>query len=794
LADKYKDGDYHAPDKEDKSINKDSEEYNLQVAQYTYRLFAKGSTFISHDYYTSVRRNREYALGLQDQSIYEDSFYGKESDNNTLESLANRNNSRYARRKAYANLNFTIQSPMPRVMDSIVNKLVELVNRVSVDATDEYSGAEKENMKWGAYVDGKYKEQMDSLKLLAAIPTGEKAYTPKNVEELNLYEAEGGFKLGYEETMESLLKYVFEQSTWEEQTVEMVLRDVVTLGYAAVMDEYDKYTGQVKVKYLDAEYTGVQYSRQDSNNNPDYGFYVDMTKISDLAKKGIPVERLEELAKTYASQYGNPSFEDWNKQNKVPANIYYSTLDKWIVPVFVVYWKDVDFKTEKQYKNRQGKARTKPVKNNYKFKKGEKEIETRVKMIRQVHWIIGSDIVYDYGKSEFQARDGKNEPVLPIHMVQVTNRPIVPRLIPSLDQYMNGWMKLQQGLSMAAMNGYAINMDAVSNLKMGDEKLHPKEVLRIWRQTGNLFFKPTDVAGRPNMGQVRPIEQLQGGAGAVINEALQVMDVAMRQIEELTGINPVSMGAQPTPEVGKAVTEFAIMGTNDILKGVLRRANILKSNVARAACLRLSHVVHADKRAYDTYKQIVGETRLETLKIAQGHDATYGIRTHARPTYEEKRALEEMLALSLKNGRDGKVGITEADYMRFKQMMESGESYKRIALLLDFAHQKAQEEAEAKASRLQQENIQGTQMLEQQKAQQKQQEVAMETEAELAKENIKGRNSILEQAVSNNEMTAVEALAMMGIQQPPQAPPQQAEQQQIEEKEDRLLPAGQGGI
>ena len=59
-------------------------------------------------------------------------------------------------------------------------------------------------------------------------------------------------------------------------------------------------------------------------------------------------------------------------------------------------------------------------------------------------------------------------------MVQVSNRPIVPRLLPSLDQYMNGWMKLQQGLSMAAMNGYAINMDAVSNLKMGDEKLHPK--------------------------------------------------------------------------------------------------------------------------------------------------------------------------------------------------------------------------------------------------------------------------------------------------------------------------------
>jgi hypothetical protein len=347
---------------------------------------------------------------------------------------------------------------------------------------------------------------------------------------------------------------------------------------------------------------------------------------------------------------------------------------------------------------------------------------------------------------------------------------------------------------MAAMNGYAINMDAISNLKMNGDKLHPLEVLRIMRQTGNLFFKPTDVAGRPNMGQVRPIEQLQGGAGIVIDEAIRVMDLSMRQVEELTGINPVSMGATPSPETGKAVTEFAIMGTNDILKGVLKRANILKSNVARASCLRLSHVIEADKTAYNTYKDVIGETSLEVVKIANGHDVRYGIRTHARPTATEVQAIREMLANALRNGRDGKARITEADYIRFETMIAKGESLKRIALLLDFALDKAREAEEERASRLQKENIQGTQMLEQQKAEQRQQEMAMETQVKVAEENIKGRNAILEKAVSNGEMSAMQALAILGIQSPPQAPPQQAEQQQIAEKEDRLLPAGEMGV
>jgi hypothetical protein len=287
----------------------------------------------------------------------------------------------------------------------------------------------------------------------------------------------------------------------------------------------------------------------------------------------------------------------------------------------------------------------------------------------------------------------------------------------------------------------------------------------------------------------RPIEQLPGGAGAVITESVQMMDIAMKQIEDLTGINPVSMGVQPESGVGKAVTEYAIMGTNDVLKGVLRKANIIKSDTSRAMCLRLQRVIQSDKRAYNAYKDVVGETSLEVIKIANGHDVKYGIRTHARPTNEEIRAIDEMLGLSLKNGRDGKVGITEADYIRFKSMMASGASLKRIALLLDFANQKAQQEAEARAQRAQQLDQQGAQILDAQKAQNEQRTIMLKAQAEISSLNIKGRNDVLVKAVGDGGMSAQQALAIiMGQPMPQQGQQMQQPQQPQQQTQERMIP------
>lgn len=778
--DKYAKGKYGIPNRDDEKISpeeKDSRKYNLEAARGFYHEFCKGGTFITSDEYDSVSEYRSYAYGNQDQAKYKNSYYGSEKDSTVSEALSEAS-TRKLKRKASENLNFTIQSPAPRMMDALIGKMSDMINLVSVDPSDQYSGAVKETAKWGAWVDKAYRKEFRALTALMSIPEQEQGFVPENMEELNLYEAEGGFKPAYAETMERLLKYSFEQSNWDETIVEKILFDLITNGFTAVEDVYDKGTGQVRAEYLDAETVGVQYTQETSYKSPDYGFYIKTEKVSNLRKMGFKDDELNSAAEKFANYYGNDKYEDPNSVNKDYQ--YSSQADKFTVPVFVVYWIDVDYKKEISHENRYGKKRTRPYDKKAKLGKKDEVITTRVKTVRQVHWVIDTEMIYKYGRCEHQVRDGLAEPRIPIHMVKVMGKPLIPRLVPAFDLYMNSWMRFQQGIRMAAMNGFAIDMAILNNINLGNRKMNPRDVIKAWKETGILLFSSENINGMRNQGGTRPIEQLPGGAGLVMTEAVQGMDLAMRQMEELTGINPLTLGSQPTPEQGKAVTEFSIVGTSDILKNIVKKANMLKSDVARNMCLRLQYVSKKDI-AEKAYKDVIGESSLKLLQYAEGHDVKYGIRTHARPTAQDISDMKQTLALSLKNGRDGKVGITEAEYLRFTYMVNAGESLKRVAMLLGSAHRKAQKEAEERAMRAQQLDQQGAQQLAAQKAQIEQQQQVTKSQGIIAEENVKGRNEVINKAVENKELSWREALEIMGVpvQEAPQQPQIQGQQPEV---------------
>jgi hypothetical protein len=127
--------------------------------------------------------------------------------------------------------------------------------------------------------------------------------------------------------------------------------------------------------------------------------------------------------------------------------------------------------------------------------------------------------------------------------------------------------------------------------------MNPKDVIKAWRESGVLFFSSKGTQSRHDVSSSVPIQRLDGGAGQVMQEQVTAMDFALRQVEELTGINPLAMGATPDKDVGKAVSEFSIIGTSDILKNIVKKANVLKSDIARDMCLRLAYVVNNKSKA-----------------------------------------------------------------------------------------------------------------------------------------------------------------------------------------------------
>jgi len=785
----YIKGSFPIPDRENHSITreqKQSKEYCKSMAQGIYSQYAKGATFWTSGDMDRIAVNRGYAEGRQDVSRYMDSMYGKATSDGSIV-----NDSAHQKRTAYANLSFKIMSPMPRIMDKLVGYISEATDMVSVDTLDSYSSGLKESMKWGLYVDGKHKDMFDTLRAMAGLPGEEVGFVPENVEELNLYDAEGGFMPAYASAMERLLKSTFEFSAWEENIIDRIVTDLVVNGFAIVEDEYDPVTCKAKISYRDPQYAGIQYTREDSYENPDYGFCITYTKISDLKRRGVfPTEQdAAVFANTISGKYGNPSTDNWNAENTRSKFSFATGYDSYVVPEFRCYWIDVEDYNEVKHTNKFGTVKTYPQKEKTKVGKMDEIISTRRKMLYGCRWVIDTDFLYDYGYVAHQNRDGLANPVIPLHAVKVTGMPMLDRVIPALDQYMLGWLKLQQGLSMAALNGYSIEIGSLSNISMGGKKMDPLDLIKMWRQTGILFRKDKNVMGKIASSS-RPIEEMKGGAGEAILEARQLMDNAVNIIEQMTGINPISMGAQPSAEMGKAVAEFAIAGTDSILKNIVKKCNVLKSNVARSCCLRLQYIIRDAGKTQKGYGDIIGDTELELIRMADGQDVRYGIRTHVRPTRDEIQSLYQTIDLSLKNGRDGKVGITEADAVRLRAMISSGSSLKRVAQLLSFAHKRAEDAAQVKAVEMQKINVQVADQTAQIDVQRKTVENGLLIQLAQATESAKLSSALLLEAYTKGDKTFEEISAMLSGQQPGQQGQPQQDPQNPATQEAPTAPVG----
>lgn len=762
----------------------------MAMAQAIYAEFVKGTTYWGQGDIDRISVNRSYAYGKQDAAKYMDSIYGKATADGIISDSA------HQRRTAYANLDFTIMSPMPRIMDKLVGYITEMTDLVSVDTMDPYSAALKENMKWGLYVDGKHKDMLDTLRAMAGIPQEEVGFVPENVEELNLYDAEGGFMPSYASAMERLLKHSFEFSEWEENTADRIAFDLVTNGFAIIEDTFDPVTCKARVEYRDPKDAGIQYTKEDSYQKADYGYVITYVKISDLKRKGVidTEEQACEFANRVAGRYGNPTTDNWNAENTRSKYAYSNGYDGYVVPEFRVYWIDVENYEEVKHTNKFGTSKTYPKKDKTKIGKMDEVISTRRKMLYGCKWIVDTDYVYDYGYVPHQNRDGLACPVLPLHAIKTTNTPLMDRVIPALDQYFLGWLKLQQGLAMAAMNGYSIEIGALSNISLGGKKIDPIDLIKMWRQTGILFRKDRNIMGKI-ASTSRPIEEMRGGAGEAIREARELMDNAVNIIENMTGINPITMGAVPNPDMGKKVAEFAVEGTDSVLKNIVKKFNILKSESAKSLCLRLQYIMRDPVKAKKGYGDIIGETEMELIRMADGHDVKYGIRTHVRPTKDEINSLYQTIDLSLKNGRDGKVGITEADAIRFRSMISAGYSLKRIAQLLAFAIKRAKDDSDQRAAQTQQLNAQIAQQTAQMNLQQKQAESGFETEKNVNTELAKFNSAFLLEAYKKGDKTFEEIQAILSGGQP--QPPMQGAEPEINEnpafEEAETAPMGNQG-
>jgi hypothetical protein len=106
----------------------------------------------------------------------------------------------------YMNINWDIPSIMPKFLRIVEGMLEQTDHQVVATAIDTTSTDDKESAKLNMQYRMKFKEALGYIDKALGVARDDQ-YIPDNIEELNLYEGAGGFKLAKETEIEQALDY-----------------------------------------------------------------------------------------------------------------------------------------------------------------------------------------------------------------------------------------------------------------------------------------------------------------------------------------------------------------------------------------------------------------------------------------------------------------------------------------------------------------------------------------------------------------------------------------------------------
>ena len=740
---------YPFPNKDIDPKKKLEPDYCKRNAEAIYALYLSNGTawgYGSGDYFT---RMRQYSDGMQDTSQYQ-SFIknSSSSEDNSVPTIFDTNDfTKEAKRKGYLSLMFQNLSPAAKIMNSLHGLMDKFDYDILADTIDVDSRGLIEFMKYKKMFEVMDAPFANEFKSKAGIPIEQSSsYFPGDKEELDAYEAREGFKLNVAKCMQKLLRYSFHDSKWDSCIRKKILDDLISTGYATTMDYFDEETQTFKVKWLDPAKTILQKSDEFDYADSEYGGYYDTITISNLRTKrpDLTEEQLMELAKLYKGQHGNP--RNWSeKVSKIdPATQGYG-YDGWNVDYFTAYWIDKDTYKSIYWKGKGNEriidigfdSKVTPLTESQKTRGFKQDIrKTPVRIVYQCSWVVGSDVVFDYGKYHMAARPKMTKPKIPIHAEQLLQSSIIYRLVPILDHIAITWLQFQNDLANMIQRGYAINMAMLMNITMNGKELDPASVLTMWKQKGLLPYMPS-MSGGYEGGVPTPITPIEGGLGKRVEETATALAMYYKSIEDIVGINPLSLGATPDPDAPVSTSEAALRATSNVLKPIMDALFEEKESLAESLCLCIQIGLRVSDTIRKSYAGIVNPTDIQTMILAEQSGTKYGIILRARPDDKQRATIIRYMEIAI---QQGELSATEAMY--FSERIDSGADVTEIRQEMDYSIQQNKKKAQAEKMALVDQQNQGLAQIEQQKGQMTAQQTVLDTQSKVAEENVRGQNKV----------------------------------------------------
>jgi len=783
--------------------SKNSSEYGLKVMKTAYGQWINGyGGFSQKQRQTRFDYNKAYATGMQPMQEFLDYL-----DING--------------QQPYSNIDFT---PLPiaiSLLQRIKDRFNQRIEKIKCNSIDPVSVSKKNKAKMDAKFRMEFKDQIAQIEQESGIQLEDPdAFTPEDKDELEVH-----FGFTYKQREEVMMEQGIDLVLYDNQWTEIknaILDDLLIYGFGGTKT-YTDNNGRIKTRRINPYNLILSYSERSDMNDLEWVgevFYMSITDVRQQYPGKINEEELFNLSKSMVGKFNNPaSFTfTWNYQY---ANALSRPYDSFRVPVLQLSLKTLYNITYEKNEDRFGKT---ILDKTTKLKDGKEYVKSKPFYVEyEGAWICDTNYLLHWGVANNMAKPNDNlqECILPytIYMYnnnRMTNKPVIETIIPSIKQMQLAHLQIQKIISQAAPDGYTVDIAGMADVDLGNGKgaLQPMELIRIYKQTGVIFYKgqvdETEGNSRP------PITPLNVPFTSKLESFINLYNFELNKLERMLGSNALDQGIISNQAVGKGVLDSARqIGESSINYVYNSYLNILE-RTAKLTQMRLWDILVFGKKGYEGYKYALGTDRVDYIKLEAEDEfekTNFDVKIEATLDEGAKQMLENNIQQALAqqtieledaiqirlldNPKAANYYLVSAQKKRRKLRMEEARSNSEMQM------QQAVQAAQAKS--------QGELQLEQAKAQFKLQQYEEELENDKERETLKYFNilrvktleKLLEQGTSIDEMPSFIFDGIDGVVQTQkqiilaelqdQAQEQQAEEEQAMMQAQQMQAEQEGG-
>lgn len=482
--------------------------------------------------------------------------------------------------------------------------------------------------------------------------------------------------------------------------------DAITYAMCATRTYWDYNESLPKYRYVDVKNLIIPNSKYNDFRDITYAAELRMMTLSEVISEcpDITNQQIEDLVR--ANHSFNADFSGLESELQAYKDGKNDIFDEYRIAVLDAQWLATDIEVYLQSPTSTGGELYKKVSNDFEIKpkkarQGQKLDRKQYVKRYSAKWVIGSDILLDYGQASnnvYYGPRGARIPKLDFNIVKTGKKSLVDRCRTIVDDINLAIAKLRSAIATLPPAPRMVVYDhALQNIKMGNVLQSPKDLFDGFSQNGILV-----VNGRDHKGNVvgsnggKAVEFMTSGLAEDItifsNEVITKVSM-LRQVlglpEGLDGTAGQKYQLASTMALAASASSNALFPTTSIIGPLYEKTFDNVVTLAQAMC-----------RDKEISIQEIGlsERVVNTFKIAKDFsNYDFRIKILFQPTEAEKEFLINKIneASALYVQSSGTMGITQAEFLMLYKLIKAGlidEAMMRIARI-----EKLRQEANIKA-------------------------------------------------------------------------------------------------